>query len=502
MNKDISETCDLVVIGAGIAGLNALFVASQYLDKTAKVVLIDRNSAPGGMWTGIYEHCRLHQPHPSFTVGDIKWDWSKPSDYLATGAEVQAHLAYCLEQIRPRFDLREYFGHTVTSAVEAVGGNARVDCRDGNGRVRSFTAKRVIHAIGYNVPSLRPLELTSRRVISTTPERLRDVRPKAPVYVVGGGKTGMDTVHALVTDNPHRSVMLIDGKGTVFADRDLFFPSGLRRFWGGMLVAKSFRDQALQYDGRNEDQVFDVFRRTQTISLDGTGEGYEFGVLSRQEGRTIAEGLSGVVSDYLEDVVDGPDGPEMILRSGERQPVTEGAVFVACTGYLLRQPHPYRPYLSKGGAILSITQRSMVHFLSSASAYYLTHLFYRDKLRDLPLYEFDGETLHTRNRRIYHTALLTLTYMNQIVMMGALPLKVFTDCGLDIDRHYPIHRRLLALADLKLNGNRYVEHCRKALDTVWLTQAFRCGPLSYDDAEDSRSARRTSGAGAEMLAAE
>jgi glycine/D-amino acid oxidase-like deaminating enzyme len=34
------ETCELCVIGAGIAGLNALFAASEYLKKTDKVVLI------------------------------------------------------------------------------------------------------------------------------------------------------------------------------------------------------------------------------------------------------------------------------------------------------------------------------------------------------------------------------------------------------------------------------------------------------------------------------
>ena len=82
------QSCELCILGAGIAGLNALFVASQYLKKTDRVVVIDRKAGPAGMWNDVYDYCRLHLPHPAFTVGDIAWTWSKPSDYLASGTEV------------------------------------------------------------------------------------------------------------------------------------------------------------------------------------------------------------------------------------------------------------------------------------------------------------------------------------------------------------------------------------------------------------------------------
>jgi flavin-dependent dehydrogenase len=42
------ETCDVCVVGAGLAGLNALFVASQYLSRDQKVILVDRRRRVGG----------------------------------------------------------------------------------------------------------------------------------------------------------------------------------------------------------------------------------------------------------------------------------------------------------------------------------------------------------------------------------------------------------------------------------------------------------------------
>ena len=38
----LMESCDVCIVGAGIAGLNALFVASRYLTRDQKIVLIDR----------------------------------------------------------------------------------------------------------------------------------------------------------------------------------------------------------------------------------------------------------------------------------------------------------------------------------------------------------------------------------------------------------------------------------------------------------------------------
>ena len=45
-----------------------------------------------------------------------------------------------------------------------------------------------------------------------------------PVWIVGGGKTAMDTAHALITRYPGREVNLVAGAGTFFARRE-FLPA-------------------------------------------------------------------------------------------------------------------------------------------------------------------------------------------------------------------------------------------------------------------------------------
>ena len=78
------ESCDVCIVGAGVAGLNALFVASQYLSRDQKVILVDRRERVGGMWVDTYPNVRLHQPHQFFTAGNIKWTLGRGRSYLAT----------------------------------------------------------------------------------------------------------------------------------------------------------------------------------------------------------------------------------------------------------------------------------------------------------------------------------------------------------------------------------------------------------------------------------
>ena len=50
---------DVCIVGAGLAGLNALFVASQYLSRDQNVILVDRRRRVGGMWVDTYPYVRL-----------------------------------------------------------------------------------------------------------------------------------------------------------------------------------------------------------------------------------------------------------------------------------------------------------------------------------------------------------------------------------------------------------------------------------------------------------
>jgi hypothetical protein len=474
--------CDLCVIGAGIAGLNALFVAAETLPRGARVVLVDRNPGPGGMWTGVYEHVRLHQPHAMFTVGDMPWRQRFPRAHLASGAEVRAHLADCLERLRGRLALTELFAHEAgppEEASDARGAFAALTATPrGGGAPLRITARRLVDAAGFDVAPAAPLPLSSRQVLSTTPERLAAIPPRAPVWIVGGGKTGMDCAQALLSADPARQVTVLGGQGTLFGNRTRLFPEGWRRHVQGRLQSRTMADIALRWDGGNDEAVFDYFRETYALSPGGGGGQYFFAMMSESECRALAEGLTAYLPDYLEDVTDTAAGPEARLRSGARQALAPGTVLVNCTGHLLRRPRPYRPFLSPGGSILTITSRSAIYLLSSASAYFLSHLFLAGRLRRTPLWEMDLDSLRAAGRKPFFLGTLTLSYLNTLLLMEALPMRVMGRCGLDLDRWYPLPRRAAAALAMQRGRRAHAAHCREALTAAAARHGVRCGVLA------------------------
>ena len=84
--------------------------------------------------------------------------------------------------------------------------------------------------------SRSPARASSRfRPTTATFDRATCAASDAPVWIIGGGKTAMDTAHALITRYPGREVNLVAGRGTFFVNRDLVFATGVRRWWSGTL---------------------------------------------------------------------------------------------------------------------------------------------------------------------------------------------------------------------------------------------------------------------------
>ncbi len=141
------EDCDVCIVGAGLCGMNALFVAGSYLRPDQKVILIDRRARVGGMWVDTYLYVRLHQPHPMFTAGNIKWTLGREPSYLATKREVLDHFSYCLQQIKQRVRVEERYDWDFQSA-DVIDGAVHVG--------RAVKEKRATFALTPGIDAIRP----------------------------------------------------------------------------------------------------------------------------------------------------------------------------------------------------------------------------------------------------------------------------------------------------------------------------------------------------------
>ena len=478
---------DLVVVGAGIAGLNALHAASLYLFPTARILLVDAKDRPGGMWTTAYEYVRLHQPHPLFTVGGTQWKWQKPPHYLAARNEVQQHLAACLGALRDQFDVEERFNHFVSGVREVhrsgVWG-AEVDFHkvDEPHKIITVRADRVIHASGFDYTAPDPVAFSAKSVLSISPADMPATlaaQQNAPVFIVGGGKTGMDTILAVLKADPTRAVTLINGDGTYYLNRTKYFPTGLRRWTSGALAAGIFRDCAMRFDGHNEEDMRAHFIATYAVNSDPRSKNYIYGLLSEDESRQIETGLNDKLWDYLDDVVDGENGPVMRMRSGAEIPAPEGSIFVTCTGSLFRsqQVENRMPCLSPHDVILSINTHESMHILTTYASFILAHLFFTGKLREAGLFFLDLEALLQKDKQAFTAASMAQSYHNLLMGLKNLPPSARKHFGMDFNLWYPLPRRLWALYRIRKTAREDIKHCRISLNAVVERFDIRGGQL-------------------------
>ncbi len=484
----VTISCELCIIGAGIAGLNALFAASRYLGKHDKVVLVDQKPEVGGMWTQTYDYVRLHQPYPMFTAGNIPWTLDKPRSYLATKQEVLRHFQHCLDTLRQRVALSEYFGYSYDEHREMeVDGDWQVDIRCHRISDRNalyIVARRCVKAFGFDIPQNPPLTLSSRQVESVSPHdaallgsAMRE--SDKPIFIIGGGKSAMDTAHTLIEACPGRRINMLIGQGCMFWNRNSGFPTGLKRWFGGAMPMENFIDCALRFRGDNGAEVFDYLRETQALHLNENPRQFRLGIISEEEMGVIRAGVHDVLERYLANVADEEGQPVMQFRNGERRPIEAGSWIVNCTGYLNRHHDhvSYEPYLSANGAVVSVNSLSSVFYLPSFAAYFLVQLLYLSKLADLRLYQINFRDLDQQDSTVWPIAAVTQFLHNTLLIMQAVPIKVMQDCGLDFNLWYPLPRRIPVMIRLLVNRQRYLDHCRIALDRLRETQGIECGPL-------------------------
>lgn len=133
----------------------------------------------------------------------------------------------------------------------------------------------------------------------------------------------------------------------------------------------------------------------------------------------------------------------MRMRSGDRKSIASGTIVVNCTGSFFRAEQASgMPCLSPHTAVASINARDSMFFLTSVCGFFLTHLLYRDKLRGEGFCTLDHDALFRANRNAWVGASAAQAYMTQTLAVQRLPLMLLYKCGLDLDRWYPLPRRM------------------------------------------------------------
>jgi hypothetical protein len=343
-----------------------------------------------------------------------------------------------------------------------------------------------------DVQSKAPLAISSAHVHSISPDRHHVLGPEmrdsdAPVYIVGGGKTGMDTAYALLRHFPRKRVNQVIGSGTMFNSRDKLFPTGVRRIVGGCTPLAMFLDLAQRFDGTNEREVLDRLRAKYTVALVPNAQRFMLGLLSERENSMIAGGAQEVIRDYFSDVVDRAGRPTLLLKSGESRPIEPGSWFINCTSYLIRDDVAYEPFVSRSGKVVSIQPTSSVHALSSSAAYLVTHLAYLNKLQQLPLYELDGASLYAASRDAFSATIAPHTLYNTSLILANAPRYVGDEFGTDNSRWYPMPRRIADGILLLRHQKRNPDYFRRTLDAVRERFGIRCGLLQHHAPAPERS---------------
>ena len=212
-----------------------------------------------------------------------------------------------------------------------------------------------------------------------------------PVWVIGSGKTAMDTIVALARAKPARTIGMVTGTGTYFYNRDLVTPPGLKRWTGGVRYSLIFAGAAKRFDGTNAAEVSEWCRTWCGTSplKDPPPTHLLFALQSEDETATVTTAVSEVIRDHLSDVVDEETGPVMLLRTGARHPIPSGSWVINCTGHFTPRQTDHVPYVSPSGKAMSINSTSTTFGNPAVSAYFLSHLFFLDRLAGAPLYDLD-----------------------------------------------------------------------------------------------------------------
>jgi hypothetical protein len=328
-----SLECDYLVVGAGAAGM--VFVDTILTENPAvNVVLVDRYSKPGGHWTIAYDFVKLHQPAAYYGVNSTVLCGDKPSSHLATKSEILEHFETVLQRWLSTGRLR------YLPSSDHKGGGRVVPMASASGpsyvvHARMKTVDTTYSAI--EVPAMRPPPFHvgdgARALGPGDLPRMHEQAPHDASYViVGGGKTGIDTVLWLLEQGvPVNNMWWIIPCDTWLYNRAIFQPGRCHK-----MITTFAKETA------SATSVGDLYSRLERVGfflrLDETKQPgrNRCASVSRDELVQLRKLLPRVVRNgYVSAVGDG----EVTFGNGEKLQVPSGTLLVDCTA----NGHPPRP---------------------------------------------------------------------------------------------------------------------------------------------------------------
>ena len=268
---------DVAVIGAGYAGVNAVCSATRHLPNGARIAWIDSRYSLGGQWVDQYDYVTLHQPYETFTVAGHSWKKKWHWTHLATKQEILEYFEDCVQaaQKSSKVDILRLFGWTMTEYTSsAEAGSCEVVAVPVKSElsVLLVRANLLIMANYLNIKIKRPIIFTANdQVQSTCPVDL--LKPymtemieesDKPIYVIGSGKTALDTINLLSNRFGVGSRLhCICGHGTIFLNRDhLWPPKFLERHRHKPTYLDNTVKGIMSYDGTNREAVLRNWARS------------------------------------------------------------------------------------------------------------------------------------------------------------------------------------------------------------------------------------------------
>lgn len=176
---------DYLIVGAGAMGM--AFADTLVAETDALVVIVDRNSAPGGHWRSAYPFVRLHQPSAYYGVNSTE---------LGSGALDETGWNAGLSELASGADVCGYFDDVMRRLL-ASGRVTYLPNTEYPGDAGAITVRRRVVDATYLqtvVPAMRPPAYTvADGVRCVPPNALPDRAADHQRFViVGAGKTGVD----------------------------------------------------------------------------------------------------------------------------------------------------------------------------------------------------------------------------------------------------------------------------------------------------------------------